>query len=191
MGEIGRWHGHKFEVKPELIRSFTGLQIKAAIEIDEKEGGGEKYVSRKNAKPMELSLTVGLNAMVGCDVRKEAIKFLSDAQAGESGYFYIGSKKLASFQMMLTEASVDEVELSGSGDWISANVALKMQQAGRKNGGGSGGSGPGDSYDIKRRAVEIAQEIARRIKEVAGVITRAKTKTITGGGTKPTMMTRD
>ena len=80
MAEIGRWNGHKFTVSPSLILGFTGLQIKASSNTEDKTSGKEKYISRKSGNPSEVSFTVGLNTFVGCDVRSEALAFVSDAQ---------------------------------------------------------------------------------------------------------------
>ena len=126
--EIGRWNGHKFVLSPTLIRGFTGLQIKGSCELQDKENSAQGAVSRKGANPAELTLTVQLNAFVGCSVRDEAIAFVTEAQAGKSDYFYVGSKKLVSCKLMLTDASVTEVEMAGNGTWTNAAVALTMKQ---------------------------------------------------------------
>ena len=58
MPEVGKWNSHTFVVSPNVIRSFTGLTIKGSSETEDKETGGQKYVSRKSGKPAEISLTV-------------------------------------------------------------------------------------------------------------------------------------
>ncbi len=141
MGEIGRWGGHVFEVSPQIMRSFSGLTIKGASETEEKESSSDKYVSRKNAKPTEISLRVQLNALLGCDVREEALGFVEDARTGRSDWFYIGEEKLVPQALMLTEASVDSVAISPAGTWVEAEVRMTMKQAG--TGGGSVGGDPG------------------------------------------------
>ena len=131
MAEIGQWNGHVFEVSPELIRSWTGLTIKASCETKEKEYSKKKYAAFKNGKPTTVSLTVGLSAFTGCDVRKEVTEFLDDAQQGKQGYFYIGEEKLVPYELLLADASVNQIEISPSGIWIRAEVALNMKQASR------------------------------------------------------------
>lgn len=131
MAEIGRWHNHIFEVSPSIIRSFTELQIRGASETEEKDDGGEKYVSRKNARPIEVSFSIALNALVGCDVQSEALTFVEEARAGNKDYFYIGNKKLFTHQLMLTDATVNQVEIAPGGKWIRANVQVTMKQCGK------------------------------------------------------------
>lgn len=152
MAEIGRWNKHIFQVSSNLIRGFTGLTIKGSSETEDKESGGEKYVSRKSGKPTEISITVGLNAMTGCDVRTEALKFVSEAEAGAKDYFYVGSKKLVTCKLMLTEASVKDTAISGNGTWTSAKVQLTFKKCtkndgtlGQSSGGGGSSSGSGGS----------------------------------------------
>lgn len=144
MAEIGRWGGHSFQVSSNLIRGFTGLTIKGSSETEDKEKSGEKYVSRKSGKPIEISLTVVLNAMTGCDVRTEALQFVSEAEAGIKDYFYVGSKKLATCQLMLTDASVNDISIAGNGKWTSAKVQLTLKKC-TKNDGTLGQSSSGSS----------------------------------------------
>ena len=143
MAEIGRWNGHKFEVSSSLIRSFTGLQIKGSSETEDKEDGSQKYVSRKKGKPVEVSFTIHLNARLGCNVRSEALKFVSEARAGKKDYFYVGNKKLVTCQLMLTDATVKEIGLINKGTWTQADVQVTMKQCSKNDGASGGGSGSG------------------------------------------------
>jgi len=152
MAEIGRWGGQKFEVKSGYVQGFTGLSIKGSSETEDKESGSEKYVSRKNGKPTEIGLTVHLNALTGCkNVRDTAMWFVNQARAGKKDYFYIKDGKLVPCQVMLTEASVKEIEMTNKGDWIMCDVQLTLKQCtkwdGTTGGGGgsSGGGGGGSS----------------------------------------------
>jgi len=136
--EIARWHNHKFKVDAKSIRGFTGLQIKGHTETEDKVGGNQKFVSRKNSKPTEISLTAILDARLGCDVKTEALQFVSDAYNGCVDWFYLGSSKLATYKLMLTDATVKDIVLSAKGKWIIANVALTLKQCTQKNGSTAG-----------------------------------------------------
>ena len=138
MAEIGKWNRHTFIVSPTLIRSFNGLTLKGSSETGEKTSGSQKYVTRKSGAPLEVSLTVQLNAATGCDVRNEAKQFIADARSGAKDYFYIGGTKLLACKLMLTEASVTETENAPGGKWVSCSVKLTMKQA-SKSSGSSGG----------------------------------------------------
>lgn len=154
MAEIGRWGGQKFEVKSGYVQGFTGLSVKGSSETEDKESGGEKYVSRKNGKPTEIGLTVHLNALTGSkNVRDTAMWFVNNARAGKKDYFYIKNGKLVPCQLMLTEASVKEVKMTNAADWICCDVQLTLKQCtkwdgttgGGSSGGGGGGGGGGSS----------------------------------------------
>lgn len=133
MAEIARWNGHKFEVGSGLIRGFTGLSIKGSSETEDKTSDKQKYVSRKNGKPNEITLTAILNAATGCDVQKEAMDFVNEARAGNKDYFYVATKKLCTCQVMLTEATVKEIAMTNKGVWTRAEVTLTLKQC-DKNG---------------------------------------------------------
>ena len=152
--EMGRWNGHKFIVSPKLIYSFNGLQIKGSSEMKEKKDTEQGTVARKGGNPTEVSLTIHLNAYTGCDVRKEALAFVNEARAGKNDYFYVSKKKLTSCKLMLTEATVKDVEITATGKWKSANVQLTMKQCNKGDGfmgsnssssSGGGGGGGGSS----------------------------------------------
>lgn len=134
MGQIALWNNHSFTVSPTLIRGFTGLTITSGSETEEKTSSSQNYVYRKNGAPSEVALTAELNALTGCDVKTEALKFVEEANAGAQGYFYIGGKKLLTCQLMLTKAQVSEVVLAPDGVWISCKVALTMLQSSKMDG---------------------------------------------------------
>lgn len=143
MAEIGRWNGHAFVVSPDVIRGFTGLTIKGSSETEDKTKDKQKYVTRKNSKPAEVSITVNLNRMLNVDVRTEAITLVQEALAGETDYFYVGSKKLLDCKLMLTEAQVKETTITTGDTWLKADIQLTMKQADKYGslGGGDGGGG--------------------------------------------------
>lgn len=198
MAEIGRWNGHKFEVSSSLIRSFTGLQIKGSSETEDKEDGSQKYVSRKKGKPVEVSFTIHLNARLGCNVRSEALKFVSEARAGKKDYFYVGNKKLVTCQLMLTDATVKEIGLINKGTWTQADVQVTMKQCSKNGGtsgggsgsGGGGGGGGGGGNGSKKVSVKktsttttkstnIVQKIAEGVKNVATKVVNGVKKAVT------------
>lgn len=146
--EMGRWNGHKFIVSPTLIRSFSDLQIKGSCELKDKKNSKQGYVSRKGGNATEITLTVILSAFTGCNVRKEAMDFVKEARAGKRDYFYVGGKKLVSCRLMLTSATVKNVEISHNKTWVNAKVSLTLQQCGKNDNTdstSSSGSGSGSS----------------------------------------------
>jgi hypothetical protein len=181
MAEIGRWNGHKFEVSSSLIRSFTGLQINGSSETEDKEDGSQKYVSRKKGKPVEVSFTIHLNARLGCNVRSEALEFVSEARAGKKDYFYVGNEKLVTCQLMLTDATVKEIGLINKGTWTQADVQVTMKQC-SKNDGASGGS---KKVSVKKtsttttKSTNIVQKIAEGVKNVATKVVNGVKKAVT------------
>lgn len=145
MATIGKWHGHAFEVSSQIIRSFTDLTIKGSSETENKTSSGYGYVSRKNSKPAEVGITVGLSALTGCDPRSEATAFVNEANAGSSDYFYVGGQKLVPYKLMLTNADVTEVEITPGGKWVSCKVKLTMKQCAVPDGTNTSSSSGGGS----------------------------------------------
>lgn len=185
MAEIGRWGGHKFEVSSAIVRGFESLTIKGSSETEDKESGGVKYVSRKNGKPAEVTMTIRLNATLGCNVRDEAMGLVNEAIAGKKDYFYIANKKLVTCQLMLVDASVKEIGMTNNGTWTRANVAITMKQCtkndGSTGGGSSGGSSGGGSSSgssggggSKKTSVKTSSITSAVVGAVTGVVTAVK-----------------
>lgn len=182
MAEIASWNGHSFVVSPTVVRGFTGLTIKGGSETEDKTSGGDKYVSRKNSSPSQVSLTAELNALLGCDVRKEAMKFIDDANAGSKGYFYMAGKKLLPCQLMLTEASVTETTISPNGTWLSCKVQLTMKQCGKYD-GSTGGTTSSSSDNSSSKKTSTKNSSAAKLAAtgvVAGAVAAAKTAITSG-----------
>lgn len=159
MAEIGRWYGHVFEVSPQVIMGFTGLQIKSSIATKDRDSNYQEYIAYDNAKATEISLTIHLNAALGVDVRGEAELFLKEAQLGSQDYFYVGEWKLMPCKVMLTEATVKEIGIAHDGTWTSANVSLSLKQSsvrdkedGTSAAASSGGGGSGSSSSKKKKS---------------------------------------
>ena len=166
---MGRWNGHKFVISPKKIYSFTGLQVKGSSELKDKKDSGQGKVARKGGNPTEVSMTIPINAFTGCDVRAEAMAFVKEARAGKKDYFYVGSKKLVSCKLMLTDATVKEVEITAKGKWKYAEVQVTMKQCNKggkssssgssskskssgSSGGSSGSSGGSNKVSVRNSA---------------------------------------
>lgn len=151
MAKIAKWNGHSFEVSKKLIRSIEGLSIKGSCETEDKTKDGKKFVSRTNSHATQISFTVQLNALMGVtNVRKEAMKYVKQAENGETAHFYIGSEKLMDAKLMLTSAEVEEIAFlpAQPRKWISCSVKLTFKRGSNDDGstdgktsGGSGGGG--------------------------------------------------
>jgi hypothetical protein len=191
VGEIARWNGHKFEVTPSVIRSFTGLNIKGSSKTEDKESGGQGYVSRKQGQPKEISLTAHLSAQLGCDVQTEAMSFVNQATSGSKDYFYIGSKKLLTCSLMLTEASVSEIGITNGGKWVKADVKLTFKQCSKNDGstgGSSGGGGGSNKTSVKKKSTtttkkttttNVLQKVADGIKTAVTTVVNKVKDTVT------------
>ena len=180
MAEIGSWKGHTFTVSPTLIRSFSGLTIKGSSETEDKTGSGQKYVSRKNGNPSEISLTVELNALTGCNVKDEALQFVYQAHNGAKGYFYLGGKKLVACQLMLVEASVTETAIAANGVWTSCKVKLVMKQCAKYDGTGSDGGSSGNSGGSKKTSTKTSTSLVTKVVNAVKTAATAVKTAVTG-----------
>lgn len=182
MAEIASWNGRKFTVSPALIRGFSGLSLRGSSDTEDLTSGGEKYASRKNSQPIELSLTAELSVFTGCDVRTEALAYITDAQNGATDYFYVGGKKVVACKLMLTDAAIADVSIAPNGTWTSCKVNLTLKQANTINpppvvssAPSSSSSGGGGAKKQQQALVEKAKlAIAQGVKFVTSIVKAAK-----------------
>lgn len=186
MAVIGQYGGWTFEIRANYMRPFKDFQIVSECETEDKTADAQKYVSAKNGKPIQITTTVTLNAYLGANVRGDAIGLIDAAQRSYQGYFYIQSKKLFPFMLMLTRASIKNFVLSPNGQWIACDIDLTLKQSskdwingapasssgGGSSGGGSSGGGSSSSGS-KKASVKQKSTIARSIaKGVASVVSK-------------------
>ena len=147
----GQWGGHIFTVSSDKIYSFTSLQIKSSSALETKSDSNTGNASRKNANPTEVTLTIPMNAFIGCDVKSEAMAFIEEADAGKSDYFYICGKKLLPCQLMLVDATVKNVDIAPNVGWRKADVSLTFK---RSSGGGGSSGGKKKKGKSKKSSVK-------------------------------------
>lgn len=185
MAVIGQYGGWTFEIRANYMRPFKDFQIVSECETEDKTADAQKYVSAKNGKPIQITTTVTLNAYLGANVRGDAIGLIDAAQRSYQGYFYIQSKKLFPFMLMLTRASIKNFVLSPNGQWIACDIDLTLKQSSKdwingapalSGGGGSGGGssvGGSGSSGSKKASVKQKSTIASSIaKGVASVVSK-------------------
>lgn len=195
MAVIGQYGGWTFEIQANYMRPFKDFQIVSECETEDKTADAQKYVSAKNGKPIQITTTVTLNAYLGADVRGDAIGLIDAAQRSYQGYFYIQSKKLFPFMLMLTRASIKNFVLSPNGQWIACDIDLTLKQSskdwingapassgGGSSGGGSSGGGSSSSGSKKasvKQKSTIASSVAKGVASVVSKVNSALKTTST------------
>lgn len=199
MALIGSWNGFDFEISPGAVRGFTGLKIKGGSETEDKVSEKQKYATRKNSIATEISLSVYLNAYMGCNVRDEALNFVNSAMEGAANYFYVGGKKLVTYKLMLTGAEITETEIAANGTWIASKIQLSLKQAEKYPKSSASGGTPGASgasktpeketikkSDFLNKVVSTAKSAATTVVEGAKKAAKAVVAAVTGTKTTKT-----
>jgi len=130
---------------------MKNIQIKAGSNLKENKKKKKSTVKRESAKPIEVSITIELNALVGCNVRHDALVLLKEAGKGAKGYFYIGRKKLTTCKLMLVDATLKNPDFTASGAWVKAEVTLTLKQCSKGTINVSGGGGDGGRKKKKKK----------------------------------------
>lgn len=126
--EVAAWWKYRFIVSPNAIMGFKGLQVKASCELESKDNSQSGVAVRKRANPTEISFDAVFCALTGVSPRSEAHDLLIAARGGYQSHLYVGGKKILSCQFMLTDATLQDVEVTPKGKWVSAKMHLTLKQ---------------------------------------------------------------
>lgn len=162
MATIGKWKSHKFKISSDKIEIFKNIQIKGGSNLKENKKKKKSVVKRDKAKPLEISLTVELNAFVGCNVRHDGLLLVKEATNGAKDYFYIGKKKLMTCKLMLVDAALKNPEFAPNGTWTKAEVTLTLKQCTKGNVNVSGGGGEGGGKKKKKKKKKGSKKVSAR-----------------------------
>lgn len=188
MKELAQWAGFRFWIDAGSALLFDKLKISAEMETEEQEDQGQKYVTGKSGKPVEVSMNVILNAKLGIDVQAACMEFLEAAKTGQSGALYMAGKRLLPFEIMMTKASTEEIQIAPGGIWVAANVAVTFRQSenGTILGGviervvqnGGGGSGGKTAKDFADSAMDKLKQVASDVKSGAQTVNTSLLATV-------------
>lgn len=128
MSTIARWGDIKFQVTKKEAVLFENLKFSAGTETENKVTNGQQYVTRKNGKAAEMSLTIYFSAAMGINVKGEVKRLMAAAQQSKQAYFYLKGAKLFGFKLMLVNADTEETIIAPSGRMISAKVNVSFKQ---------------------------------------------------------------
>ncbi len=181
-----KFNDHVFYVQRNGIKSFKDLKIKATVSTEDVEDAGNKYVKKKTEGTTEVNFVAIFSAMLGNDVKYEALKLIQAAQNAETGYLYLSEGgQVWPFALMITEAEVNESVIGAGGVWSYATVRVTMKQC-ELNAGGvtpentdEGGGGNNNNKTTKK----IAEGAAKGAGVSAiGIINGGKNATEQGEG---------
>ncbi len=132
MAVIAQFGELKFEISSSTALLFHNLKMSAECETEEQTDNSQQYISFKNGKAVQISLSAILNASLGIDVKQQATDFLNTAQRGGQGYFYAGGAKVFPFKLMMTKADTEEITIDPSGRWVSTKINVTLKQSSKE-----------------------------------------------------------
>lgn len=186
--DLVNWSGRKdisFILKSTEMRGVKDINISASLDTEDNEGDGEKYTKKKNSGAYEITLTAVLNAALGVNVQHIALEMTEAARCGNSGYFYIATKKLFPSKFMATDAKISNLQITSKGVWSYCEVAFTLKQASKFDGSsassssssssgstssGGGGGGGTRSYKVQIPGMSV---VTVKASSVQGAITQA------------------
>lgn len=175
--DIITWSGAeniRFYVKPSVIQGIKELSIKASVNSEEKENGGNKLPTKKTAGAIEVTIKAELNAHIGADVQGMSMAIIDAARDGKTGYLYCYGKKLFPAAFMMMEAETSDIQMNGRGQWVKCIVTMKMKQSTKIDGASAAElSGGGRGGGTKKLIAGLAATIAGKNK-AGSAETRAK-----------------
>ena len=167
-----QWGNISFYVKPTEIKSFKGLQIKSSTSTEVEENSEEAYVTKKKDGAVEMTLTAIVDMRLGeSDVMAYAMELCEMCRTGASSYVYAKGKKLITCGMMGTGATIDKVEMTPDGTWISCEIKLTMKQCEKAGGGTSAPANTTNASSGKKSSGKktVLQTVGGQVKDAKGI----------------------
>lgn len=139
-----KWHDVEFYANAQEVRGLTEFSISGSVETEDKKQDGTNYVSKKNSKGYEATLTAFFDKRLGiADVKAEAMKLVDYGANGQTGYLYAQGQKLVTCSLMMTSAKADNIIMIPNGTWISAEVQLTLKTCSKLDGTTTPATGKG------------------------------------------------
>lgn len=182
MAVIAQFGELKFEISSSTALLFEKLKLSAECETEEQTKDSQQYVSAKNGKPVQISLSIILNEALGIDVRTQTTEILNAAQRSTQGYFYAGGAKVFPFQLMMTKADTEEIAIDPAGRWVSAKINVTLKQSSNEwilaqtqNAPSTGGG----AYTPQKASVNTRKPISPILSAASGAIALLQNQSIT------------
>lgn len=137
----GEWGDFSFHVESGSIISVKDIGLSVSIETKEETAKKtkEKYVSKKNRNPAEITMTGIFNKLLGVDdVRAKSWELMNIIRLGRKGYLYMGDSKLIAPMVMGTNAKTNKIEINPDGSWQYCEVSITFKQCGKYGDNASG-----------------------------------------------------
>ncbi len=127
-----KWHDIEFFASASKVVGFNDLSISGSVETEDKEDGGTKYVSKKNSKGYEVTMTAFFDRRLGIeDVKKSAMSLAEYGAKGQTGYMYAQGEKLISSNLMMTAAKIGNIRMTPGGTWICCEIQITLKTCGK------------------------------------------------------------
>lgn len=160
---IVKWDDVEFGLFGNQVYGIEDLSITGSCETEEHKEVTEKYVKSTASAPYEISMTGILDAQLGADVKKTALRLTEAARLSEKGYFYTGDSKLFACRFMMLSAEICDINMNPKGAWLSCKVKMKLKQCDKysgkdtsssSSGRGSSGSSSSSSSSSKKASTK-------------------------------------
>lgn len=168
--------GVRFFVKPNKIQGVKDLNVKASVNSEEKENGGNKLPTRKTAGAIEITIKADLNAHLGADTQDLAMTIIDAARDGKTGYLYCYGKKLFPAAFMMMEAETSDIQMNSKGKWTKCTVTMKMKQSTKIDGTSATppSTGGNKNNNNKKKIAGVAATVAAIAGATAAVANAVK-----------------
>lgn len=130
MAVQAKWYNKKFQCSKKKINLIESLTTKYEInEVTKTDKKGKSKTTKKGLKAQIVSFTIKPLYAAGVNPRSEFQSYKK--LIGKTGKLSIGGKKFGPY-LMLTSASLSDVELDNKGHMLSCSIALEFEQSTKK-----------------------------------------------------------
>lgn len=134
MALVGSYGSKQFVVSRRRIYTVSDINLSSSIEFEDKENGkGVPIKRKKKENGEELTINIKLIAQC-CNVMDEFESWKKMKSAAVPYYFLLGSRKLSTYKLVITNVSLADIHMAAKKGVISsATMAVTFVESGSKS----------------------------------------------------------
>ena len=158
MALVGSYGPKRFVVSKEKIYTVSDINFSSSIEFEDKENGKGVPIKRKKKENGE-EITVNIRLVSQCcDVMDEFYSWKSLKAKAVPYYFLLGSRKISTYKLVITNVSLSDIRMAAGREVISAaTLAVTFVESGST-------SNPLTSKGATEENKKLAAKLTRNLK---------------------------
>jgi hypothetical protein len=156
---ILQWLEKSFQVSPDQILTYSGLNASHSFNTEEKKNGKDMPKTKEIGPAIgSMSFNVPLSMLQNNDVKTEYEWWRDECEKGTCSYIYIGGYKFGNYEWRLNRVDLSDLVTVNDGSvWKSCKLAIGFEE-----------------FYVKTRKTKAERKAARLLKKMRKALNKAQ-----------------